>query len=439
LKVRSFFEGAGISILFLAGSLWPMLSLYHLGIYHDPASESVIALGVAIDLALTAVLFTVVLAVLDHFSPKRFCFAWAISLAFCVTKAIDFAIALLNFHGADLCWTLKMKLGLLCATLTAALLLSHFFPAIFRKSLRAGRGGLAALGCCVFWMFPQLVYTAERTRAHDVSEFSRKVEPPRWGQPRIMWVLLDELSYDQVYDHRQSDVKLPHFDELKTRSVVFSDVQPIGYYTERIVPSLFLGRRVDRIRSSLQRDLYVHDAAASRWEPFNQQATIFADAKREGWTTGVAGWYNPYCHILEGVLDSCYWQANEAFPRKIFGENSDLLNAAAYPFDLILSHFISSTANGEPAVDVHIEDYEDVTGAARSLIQDESIRLAFLHLPAPHPPGIYSRKINKLGATGDYLDNLVLADKTLGHVLDEIQKTASAQSTILFRRTTPGG
>jgi hypothetical protein len=432
MKGRWFVEGAGVAILLLAKYIWPVLSLYHLFVYHDPVSVSTVAAGFAIDLASTCVLFAAVLALLDYYSPQESGLVWVAFLALWVTTAVDFAVFLLDFYHAELSWTLTLRVGLLCGALGAGILPSFFSPRVLTKCVKGARVGLAILGCCIFWMLPQLVYTAVRTHTPATEAFNRTVQQPSSSSQRVVWVLLDELSYDQVFDHRQPSVQLPYLDQLKNQSVVFSDVHPEGYYTERILPALFLGRRIDNIRSSLRRDLYVHDVAASRWEPFHQQSSIFAEAKRSGWTTGIAGWYNPYCHILKNVLDSCYWQDITPFPSMAPGEEPSILKAAAFPINLLLSHLRHSGSLSDSEVQAHAQEYRDLIGAADSLIQNESIRFVFLHLPAPHPPGIYDRKTNTLGVKGTYLDNLVLADRTLGNLLDAIQKTAAASKTTLI-------
>ena len=71
------------------------------------------------------------------------------------------------------------------------------------------------------------------------------------GGGRIVWLLFDELSYDQAFDHRFPGLAMPAFDKLKSESVSFSDLQPAGYHTERVIPSFFLGHVVNDIRSNL--------------------------------------------------------------------------------------------------------------------------------------------------------------------------------------------
>lgn len=285
---------------------------------------------------------------------------------------------------------------------------------------------LDAAGACIY------------CRAH-ASAVSKCVQPgcsgPSSPKGRVIWILLDELSYDQVYEHRQADVELPHFDELKSDSVVFSDVQPEGYFTDRIVPALLLGRRIDNVRSSLRRDLEVHFTDTLRWEPFDEQASIFGEAKRAGWTTGVAGWYNPYCDILRDVLDWCTWEdaSHSLVDERLSDRRSAFANAVDFPSALILSQLRpSASAAAALMVEPHAEEYKELLPAAEALIRNQSIDFVFLHLPVPHPPGIYDRKTNTLGVRGSYLDNLALADKTLGNLLGVIQRTAAADGTTLI-------
>lgn len=242
---------------------------------------------------------------------------------------------------------------------------------------------------------------------------------------------MDELSYDQVFEHRQADVKLPHFDQFKNESVVFSNVQPEGYYTDRILPALLLGRRVDEIQSSMERDLEIHEVAASRWVPFDQNATIFADAQREGWSTGVVGWSNPYCHILRDVLNFCFWDSVwVTLPGTRVGEQPTLADVMEFPLKWAAGSSQSPTL--ATAVEAHTLEHANVMNAADSLIKNAGIDFEFIHLPVPHPPGIYDRKTGTLGVPGSYLDNLVLADRDMGNLLDLIGKTSSADRTTLI-------
>ena len=424
-------EGAGLAILVLAGYLWPSLSPSHLGFYHDPHPIWTIPAGLAIDVVVMCLAFAVIFVLLDRYRPEQTGPLWAALLALLVVEAADFVVFVLNFYLISVPWSTSIREMVFFAALVVALGLSYLLPKVERGSVKAARFGLAIFGCCIFWMLPGLVVAAIRTtETHTITSFSKSVPPPAATQERVIWILLDELSYDQVYEHRMATLQMPHFDELRSDSVVFSDVQPEGYYTERILPALFIGRKINNIRSDAKRDLEYHDYFENRWERFDQQATIFGEAKRLGWTTGVAGWYNPYCHILHDVLDSCYWQSIVPFEGKVAGDQPTLAEVATAPFELPTRE--SRVSLYRSVVRAHAQEYLDLTGASDSLIRNEGVDLVMLHLPVPHPVGIYNRRADKLGAIGSYIDNLALTDKTVGDLLQTIQGTAEASRTIVI-------
>jgi Sulfatase len=259
--------------------------------------------------------------------------------------------------------------------------------------------------------------------------------------PRIVWILMDELSYDQVFASRQPDVQLPNFDRLAQTSVTFSDLQPTaafpgpGSYTEYVLPSLMLGKVVVDLHKPYPGPPSYRSVAGGPWRRFSENDTIFAQAHALGWTTGVVGWYNPYCRLLAHVLDSCVWVYSEPVhsdlsgplsTRKSIGEN--LL--AMMPFQDRLNRLIHRTSN-EP-VQTHLDDYVSTMASTKRMIQDARIRFVFVHLPIPHPPGIYDRVHHVLRPGGTYMDNLVLADDSLASIREAIEATPAAANTTLI-------
>jgi hypothetical protein len=69
---------------------------------------------------------------------------------------------------------------------------------------------------------------------------------------------------------------------------------------------------------------------------------------------------------------------------------------------------------------------------ANELIEKDNIRFVFLHFLLPHPPGMYDRRHHFLRPGGTYLDNLVLADDTLGTLLKEVDASPSASTTTVI-------
>jgi hypothetical protein len=323
-----------------------------------------------------------------------------------------------------------------------ALLLLIIKPKIYDSCVTGVRICYMIAGFGLFLIIPRIGLHALQSGPPEQSGFqSERLPAVSPSAPRVVWILMDELSYDQVFVSRQSDVLLPNFDRLAQSSVVFSNLQPHaaapgpGARTEAILPSLMLGRAIVDLRKPYPGPLHYRSTTDGAWQSFSERDTIFADAHSLGWTTGVAGWYNPYCRLLPHVLDRCVWFYSEPLRSDLSGSLSTRKSvvenmAAMMPLSLRLES-VMHAAPDDP-VQTHIDDYVSVMAQTRALIQDSRIRFAFIHFPIPHPPGIYDRVHHVIRNDGSYLDNLVLADQSLAALRAAIQSTPAAANTTLI-------
>src|SRR6185312_15561979 len=132
---------------------------------------------------------------------------------------------------------------------------------------------------------------------------------PRRRPGRIVWIVFDELSYDLLFDHHPAWLQTPNFEHLYATSISLGNLRPAGYYTDRIIPSLLAGYRIDQIASTSRGKLEYLDERDRRWKTYDPQHTLFALGESEGWNPGVAGWYIPYCRTFGQVLNKCFWLA----------------------------------------------------------------------------------------------------------------------------------
>jgi hypothetical protein len=246
----------------------------------------------------------------------------------------------------------------------------------------------------------------------------------QFSRPRIIWILLDELSYRQVYEHRFHTLNLPAFDRLAKQSAVFTGVVPAGIRTEIVMPSLIAGLPVDQIQpSSNGAALKIRNPGTKQWTAFNPNDTIFSDALTAGYSTAIAGWYIPYCRVLPEVLDQCFWtfgqpEGNKMLPRASIAEN------IIYPLLLsssVMDHLPSAITHGNKAEDLvtktHISDYQQISNSADQLLQRPAFDFILIHMAVPHPSGIYNRITHTFTTQNTtYIDNLALADSYLAHV-----------------------
>jgi hypothetical protein len=97
-------------------------------------------------------------------------------------------------------------------------------------------------------------------------------------------------------------------------------------------------------------------------------------------------------------------------------------------------HAIAARALHQPYEPAPGEDriFADMMDSVRHLVTDDTINLAFVHLFLPHPPGLYDRKTGRVRMGGSYIDNLALADRSLGDLLAALAQTPSANQTTLI-------
>lgn len=258
---------------------------------------------------------------------------------------------------------------------------------------------------------------------------------------RVIWLLLDELSYDQVYEHRFPGLQLPAFDSLAAQSSVFTNVIPAGMYTQEVLPSLIVGRSFDKVKYHTVGPLDLHPMGTGKsWVTFNPSDTVFQDAVDHGYRTGVAGWYNPYCRLLPEKLDSCYWDNTAPLSAGgLYGGGKDTLQITKDIFLYFLSirshqfrlHLVPPQGEWSPKNNIlHLESYQKLVPQGDKALLDPSLSFVFLHMPIPHPPGIYDRHTGKLSIDHtSYIDNLALADKYLAHIREELQANGTWDDT----------
>ncbi|MGH9580209.1 MAG: sulfatase-like hydrolase/transferase, partial [Terriglobales bacterium] len=122
----------------------------------------------------------------------------------------------------------------------------------------------------------------------------------------------------------------------------------------------------------------------------------------------VVGWYLPYCRMLAGDLSCCSWQSMDEPPR---GEHSGLAEILVSQLAGLLP--LEKRRN-------HLAQYRALLEEARQIVARPGAGLILVHLPPPHEPAIYDRRsgdFTLMNFRRDwYLDNLALADRTLGEL-----------------------
>lgn len=326
----------------------------------------------------------------------------------------------------------------LCVLIVFAglVLLRRQQPATYHLTLRTGTAILACLGISSVFMCAQLLRIAAWQPEPAATAAPPTLAKHTSPHPRVVWVVLDELSYDQAFEHREAGLSLPALDADRRQSVVYTDVAPVGDKTDRVLPSLLLGQEVTDIHYSWTNRLYVQHPESSDWLPFNAGTTLFGVAHRKGWHTGVVGWYNPYCSILAPYLDSCF-SANEDMDKPAWYLPTDVAmpRGVAAGLELLLG------ARGGRNLIVmkdawareHTRSYEEIFDRAQAMASDDRLDLVLLHLPVPHFPNIYDRRSGRfVQRNSSYADNLALTDRALGALMAQLKASPRWSETTLI-------
>lgn len=424
MKGSSWLRGCGLAILLMLGILWVHISPAHSDFYHRLLPLNSVYWAVGIDLAVMCVACTVVLWQIERADPARRSFWWAVVAAILMWR-LNVFVDLQGWLAAKPYRPIYTLLIWACIGLA----LWFWSRSLYVRLVRGFLLTLALVGLCIFWMLPEVLYMAIHREPHEVPGFRRAIPKASLPQQRIIWVVFDELSQDQVFDHRQPGLNLPAFDALRANSVMFSDVNPAGYFTELVLPSLLWGKTVTGERSNL--DGVLSARTEQGWARYPADQSIFADARRAGWTTGVAGWYNPYCRTFAAELDSCEWRLSTPIPGEYSPQEGIAWNILA-PVRKSFLRLIGRKYRTPSNAVVHASDYTQIMDWGRQLIADEDVGLVFLHLPIPHPYGIYNRRTGALGVEGSYIDNLALSDIALSQIEKWIDATKSSPMTTLI-------
>jgi hypothetical protein len=431
MKGRTVLEGVGAALLLLFPYFLPLLLNSNLALYHHQPPVTNLLGGAFVDLLGLSILAMGFLVAVQYLPRTLQRTLNALFAGLMLWRIWDIAVQMQTNQTITAYWS-GLREQFLVAIILLSGVLALFLPRISQPVVRAVGLLIAGFAFCALWMIPQLLHLMlMRQPGEGAASIHLLPSSHSTSSRRIIWILYDELSYDQVFDHPASGMKLPNLDRLRSESVSFSNLTPAGFYTNRIIPSLFLGRRIDQIRSTVDGDLGYYDESQQRWVSFDPNATLFGLAQQNGWSSGADGWVNPYCRILAPVLNVCSWEPSHILLFEGYGaseEKSILADAAVLPH-AVLMRLTNSRAIRENA---SIQGYRNVMGSTHALIEDEQIRFVFLHLPVPHPPGIYDRQRHMLRPGGTYLDNLVLADDSLGTLLQEIDATPSAGQTTVI-------
>ncbi len=421
-------------MVYLVPVFAPFISLQHRFFYHLSGSASKLTWALLLNLVFAWLVFVGVFALARRFRALEVA-VWAIFL-------LSLPLVLIRDYAALMNWYVPPGLNknvLYCcagALILAVLLWRSLIGPHLPRILDVLQTGTALFSLGWLVTIGQLVYYAVATHGmnnprplHEATSPLRKALDGRAiaGRPRVVWLILDELGYDEALGRRFPGLALPAFDGLAAQSAVFTQAAAPGAFTEQVIPALILGKPANSVAFTVRGDLLYRNTAGTPWTPFSPADTVFSDALHLGYSTALAGWHNPYCRLLSSVLDSCFWSTRVDSATPDFDTADTFAANVAGParriFRSLGLHAAQNNEEGDRRyLARHIEDVRGLLAETDRLLADPTADFLMIHLPVPHPAGVYDRRLGVLTNRGhlSYVDNLALADRILGHLHAEL-------------------
>ncbi len=411
---------------------------------HVPWPLTRLVLAQLADLAIVGVVFAGIVAILRSFKawPRIRWFVFAIvPLYLLVTnlRIFPFRVSYAWVAIVAIGWTILLALLVLRAHGIASRLYA-FGSAVLSGSVVFAFVMTAQLVSAAFW--------------HPGTQaFSGDIPSQPAPQPRLVWIIFDELAYKPVFEVRDASLELPNFDRLRRQSTLYSNVIPIGYHTRLVVPSLLLGRIVTSSTITAKNKFLIRTNDDPRWEPFDASASVFGMARQRGVSSTIVGWYLPYCTIFAGTATACYWTNDDTEDGAPPSINASFADDIWFPLRVAGEQLVAprvavnDVAHWESLS--HVATVEDISQHAFGELAKSQADVIYLHLPIPHPPAFWDRRSHQFGVGGSYLDSLDYSDRFLGQALDILEAEPRwAQTTLVIQgdhswrtgiwRTAPG-
>jgi hypothetical protein len=233
---------------------------------------------------------------------------------------------------------------------------------------------------------------------------------PSPAQPRVVWVIFDELDYRVLAETRPAGLALPEFDRLFGESLSATNARPPSGSTMVSLPALLTGLALSNAEPAGASDLRLARADTGETVLWSAAPNVFGAARALGLNTALAGWFHPYPRVLGGDLHHAVWfplWRRDGARGRMFAEALLNQQRALWP--------------GLQTRAEHLWHTQALAAEAARVLSRREFSLVFLHLPVPHKPGIYRRATGRFdrlhfSLREGYLDNLALADRILGEL-----------------------
>ena len=335
-----------------------------------------------------------------------------------------------------LSWRVKewlVKRGLTLSTFAAIALVTALVVATAGSSPNVLGQPLVLLLVCAYLTSGLCVRAFSSLLIVPSDQDQRLIRSPSQSGRRVVVIVFDELDQRLLFDDRFSGVDLPTIDAFIARALTLENAIPPSRCTEISIPALLTGRIVFETIPIGPNEITLQLSVNGPHVPLAAQRTIFHDAVDRGYRVGCNVGYHPLNRMFPGLFAAFGWQEAPDTELGIEGGwfKSVWLQIRSV-FETPSFSLFSDTLYGRHSV----SRYQRSLASAISILGDDTIDFAFLHLPVPPPPFIFDRRTGEVTARHagkrSYHDNLALVDKMLATLLDTIRAGSKDRESVII-------
>ena len=308
------------------------------------------------------------------------------------------------------------------------LLLAAFSPILLPGPRRLVARSGAALSTLLTILMPfgcvMIAYALMHAmRAPEpVAETAPAVKPARPpGAPRVIVAVFDELDYRLAYAEPPAGLKLNGLARLRASSLFSTQAFPPSNATAISMPAMLTNRHVLNVQVAGWTNLNLF-FEQNRIVPWKDADTLFHRADRAGFSSGIIGWYHPYCRLFPMAAD--------CLSKTAYGYSTSY--NVSDPLDIMGTQLRQIIPVGEPYAE---RRYRNSIDRYRKMLANPALDLVFAHMSIPHVPYIYDPESDQLSGydrmapvsddSVNYFSNLILVDRMVNSTLDFVQTSCA--------------
>ncbi|MFX4263651.1 sulfatase-like hydrolase/transferase [Pelotomaculum propionicicum] len=254
--------------------------------------------------------------------------------------------------------------------------------------------------------------------------------------PRIVWIIFDEMDQRLTFEDRPPALKLPELDRFRSHSLYANNAYPPAGETDLSLPSLTTGKMISEVKYDRPNDLLIRISGENKFVGWSTLPNVFSKVYDMGFNSTLIGWYHPYGRVIGNNLTICSWHTFNNCRKATFSEAMAQQTEYFFKFLPLVGKFkIMNQISfyDELKLEDRIKSCTEIVNESLEAAVAPEIGLTLIHIPIPHPPGLYdSAKNDYVIKGGGYMDNLVLADRILGEIRQTMENSGLWEKTTVI-------